>query len=106
MPSYVILTTFTSTGIEHVAESPRRTEEAEGMIESMGGELREFFVVMGRYDGVLIVDFPDDETAAAAALALGESGNVTTETLKAFDLDAFREIVARVEDAAHVEGDH
>jgi uncharacterized protein with GYD domain len=97
MPSYVILTTFTRTGSEQVAESPERTEDAKAMIESLGGELREFFVVMGRYDGILVADFPDDETAARAVLALGKSGNVTTETLKAFDLDAFREIVAGIE---------
>lgn len=98
MPSYVILTRFTQTGIEHVEESPDRTENAIAMIESLGGEIREFFVVLGQYDGVLIADFPDDETAARAALALGKSGAVTTETLKAFDLDAFGEIVATIED--------
>lgn len=97
MPSYVILTRFTRTGIENVAESPRRTEEAVALIESLGGELREFFVVMGRYDGVLIADFPDDETAAVAVLALGASGNVTTETMRAFDLDSFRDVVGRLE---------
>ncbi len=93
MPTYVILTRFTRTGIENVAKSPERTEEAIDTIESLGGELREFFVVMGRYDGVLVADFPDDETAARAVLSLGQSGNVTTETLKAHDLDSFREIV-------------
>ena len=98
MPSYVILTSFTRTGIENVEKSPNRTEDTIELIESVGGELREFFVVMGRYDGVLIADFPDDETATRAVLALGKSGNVTTETLKAFDLSAFREIVAHVDE--------
>ncbi len=97
MPTYVVLTRFTRTGIENVEESPDRTEHARALIESAGGELREFFVVMGRYDGVLVADFPDDETAARVVLELGRSGNVTTETLKAFDLDAFRELVAGVE---------
>lgn len=98
MPSYVILTRFTRTGIANVEESPERTAEARALIESAGGRLREFFVVMGRYDGVLVADFPDEETAAAAVLALGRSGNVTTETLRAFDLDEFRDVVARVEE--------
>ncbi len=43
---------------------------------------------MSRYDGVVI-----DELAAQAALALAESGNVTTETLRAFTLAEFRDIV-------------
>lgn len=98
MPSYIILTRFTQAGIENVAESPARTDDAIELIDSLGGELREFFVVMGRYDGVLIADFPDDETAARAVLALGSSGNVTTETLRGFDLETFRDIVAHLEE--------
>lgn len=97
MSSYAVLTRFTGPGIENVAESPDRTGDAIAVIESLGEVVREFHVVMGRHDGVLIADFPDDETAAAAVLELGSSGNVATETLKAFDLDAFREILARLE---------
>lgn len=93
MPTYVLLTTFTQQGVENVRASPERTEHAREMVESLGGTWREFFVTMGRYDGVVIADFPDDETAAQAALTLGESGNVTTETLRAFTLDEFGEIV-------------
>lgn len=48
---------------------------------------------MRRYDGLVIAEFPDDETAAQAALTLASSGNVTTETLRAFTRDGFRDIV-------------
>jgi uncharacterized protein with GYD domain len=93
MPTYVLLTTFTRKGVENVQDSPERTEHARKMIESLGGTWRNFFVTMGRYDGVVVADFRDDETAAQAALTLAESGNVTTETLRAFTLDEFRDIV-------------
>lgn len=93
MPTYVFLTTFTQQGIEHVSDSPDRTEDAKAEIESMGGTWKAFFVTMGRYDGLVIAEFPDDETAAQAALTLASSGNVTTETLRAFTLDEFRDIV-------------
>lgn len=93
MPTYVLLTTFTQQGVENVRDSPERTEHAKEMVESLGGTWKEFFVTMGRYDGVVIVEFPDGATAARAALALAESGNVTTETLRAFPLDEFRDIV-------------
>ena len=62
------------------------------MVESLGGTWKNCFVTMGRYDGVVIANFPDDATAAQAALTLAESGNVTTETLRAFTLDEFRDI--------------
>ena len=95
--TYVLLTKFTQPGIENDHESPERTEEAKARIESMGGTWQAFFVTMGRYDGLVIAEFPDDATAAEAILTLASSGNVTTETLRAFTLDEFREIVeARV----------
>ena len=93
MPTYVLLTSFTQQGIENVRDSPDRTEHAKEMVESLGGTWKEFFATLGRYDGVVIVDFPDDATAARAALTLAESGNVTTETLRAFTLAEFRDIV-------------
>lgn len=93
MPTYVFLTTFTEQGIENVRESPERTEEAKALVESMGGTWEAFFVTMGRYDGVVIAEFPDDDTAARAALTLASGGNVTTETLRAFTLEEFGDIV-------------
>ena len=93
MPTYVLLTTFTQTGVENVRDSPERTDHARELVESLGGTWKDFYVTMGRYDGVVIADFPDDETATQAVLSLAESGNVTTETLRAFDLEEFREIV-------------
>lgn len=93
MQTYVFLTRFTQRGIENVHESPDRTEEARAMVESMGGTWQAFFVMMGRYDGLVVAEFPDDDTAAKAALALASSGNVTTETLRAFTLEEFHDIV-------------
>lgn len=97
MATYIFLTTFTEQGITALDESPERTAHAREMVESLGGTWRDFFVTMGQYDGVVIADFPDEETAAQAALTLGKSGNVTTETLRAFDLEEFRGLVERVE---------
>lgn len=93
MQTYVFLTRFTEQGIENVHESPERTRHAKEMVESLGGSWQSFFVTMGRYDGLVIAEFPDDETAASAALALGSSGNVTTETLRAFTLEEFQGVV-------------
>lgn len=93
MATYVFLTTFTQQGAENVRDSPDRTDHAKAMIESLGGTWREFFVTMGRYDGVVVADFPDDETAARAVFSLAESGNVTVDPLRAFSLEEFRSIV-------------
>lgn len=48
---------------------------------------------MGRYDTITISEFPDDETAVQAVLAVTEQGNVSSETLKAFSRDATRDLI-------------
>lgn len=50
--------------------------------------------MVGRYDVVFIVQVPDDKTVATLLLALGNQGNVRTETLRAFREEEFRGIVA------------
>lgn len=60
----------------------------------MGAQVKEFYSVMGRYDTVFIVEAPDDETIAKAALFVGSLGTVRTETLRAFTEDEYRKIIA------------
>ena len=49
---------------------------------------------MGRYDAVLISEFPNDEAGAKFMLSLAALGNITTETLKAFNETEYRNIVS------------
>lgn len=48
---------------------------------------------MGRYDGLIVADFLHDATAARAVITLASNGNVTTEMLRAFTLNVFRDII-------------
>jgi uncharacterized protein with GYD domain len=60
----------------------------------MGGQLKAFYLTMGRYDAVVVSEAPDDETATRFALATGARGFVRTETLRAYPEDEYRKIVA------------
>jgi uncharacterized protein with GYD domain len=46
------------------------------------------------YDAVLISEFPNDEAGAKFMLSLAALGNITTETLKAFNEADYRNIVS------------
>ena len=48
---------------------------------------------MGRYDLVCVMEAPNDEAYAKATLALGQAGNVKTESMKAFTEDEYRKII-------------
>lgn len=94
MPTYIHLTSYTGDGVQNIADSPDRLDDAKDLATSLNGEFKEFFLTMGQYDIVAITEFPDDETAAQFALGVASEGAVTTETLKAFPEDGFRDVIA------------
>jgi uncharacterized protein with GYD domain len=96
MPTYVSLLKYTAKGIAEVKTSPDRIAAARAAAESVGGSMGEFLVTMGRYDGVVTSEFPDDETAAAFMLRIGTLGFVSTETLRAFDESSFKAITDKL----------
>ncbi|WP_254545493.1 GYD domain-containing protein [Halomarina pelagica] len=96
MPTYLVLSDWTGEGLAEVAESPNRLDDARELAASMDGEVREFFMTMGRHDIAALIEMPDDDAMARFALALGKRGAVTTETLRAFPEEEYREIVGDV----------
>jgi uncharacterized protein with GYD domain len=94
MPTYISLMNLTQEGIKNIKESPDRLDAAKKAFQAFGGELKEFYLVMGQYDMVVVSEGPDDETAAKLALAIGSQGAISTETLRAFTEDEYRKIIA------------
>ncbi len=94
MATYIMLFRFTEQGVKKIKESPGRVEAAKKAFRAMGGEVKQFYMVLGSYDTVFIVEAPDDETAAKLALAISSLGNVRTETLRAFSEEEYRKIIA------------
>jgi uncharacterized protein with GYD domain len=84
MRSYVILVNWTDQGVKNSRETLKRARAFGGLIDSRGGKVREHLYTLGEYDIVMVTEFPDDDTAAAAVLQLASLGNVRTKTMRAF----------------------
>jgi uncharacterized protein with GYD domain len=80
-------------GIKAAKDSPRRLDAAKKLLADMGGEMKQFYMVMGGFDFVGICEAPDDAVMARFDLQLGSLGFVRTKTLKAFPETAYREII-------------
>jgi len=93
MTTYIMLCSWTDQGVRAVKDSPKRLDAARKALAEMGGEFRAFYLTMGEYDMVAILEAPDDAVAARFALQLGQIGNVRTRTMKAFPEAAYREIL-------------
>ena len=94
MATYISLIKLTHQGVTSIKDGPARLDAGKETFKSFGSELKAFYLTMGRYDIVAISEAPDDAAAAKMALAIGSAGNVTTETLRAFTEDEYRDIVA------------
>lgn len=94
MPTYITLYRYTEKGAKEIKKAPARLTANKEKVAAMGINLKGFYLTMGRYDLVTVFEAPDDETAAKVLLTIGMQGNVSSETLRAFDEDEFRQIVA------------
>ena len=96
MPTYISLLNWTDQGIRNVKEAPKRLDAFKKEAEAAGGKVNGYYLTMGKHDGVLIVECPNDETVAALLLMGGRQGNVRTRTMRAFTEAEYREIVAKI----------
>jgi len=96
MATYVSLIRYTDQGIRSIKESPARLDAAKKAFQAAGGEIKQFYLAMGKYDIVIISEGPSDEVAAAITLGLGSLGNIRTETMRVFPEAEFRKIVGSI----------
>jgi uncharacterized protein with GYD domain len=83
MAKYLFEARYTAEGAKGVAReggSGRRAAIAK-MTEGLGGRVETFYFAFGDVDAYVIVDLPDNVTAAAAALAVSQSGAATVKTV-------------------------
>ena len=94
MATYITLLRYTQQGMKNIKEAPSRLDAAKEAFRAMGTDLKEFYLLQGQYDALVVGECPDAETAAKLALAIGAQGSVRTETMRAFTEEEYREIIA------------
>ena len=58
----------------------KRKSEIQKMLEGMGGKFESFYYAFGEHDAYVIVELPDDISAAAVGLGVNSSGMVSVST--------------------------
>ena len=81
MPMYIVLGSFTQEGIQKIKDSPKRLADAQKVAKSLGGEIKDFYYTMGRYDFVAVCEQPNNEAMTKALLIIAGAGAIRTETL-------------------------
>jgi len=83
MAKYMIEASYTAEGTKGLVKGgggTARRAAVQQMLANAGGKLEAFYYAFGESDAFVIVDVPDNVTAAAISLAVNGSGVVTTKT--------------------------
>lgn len=77
MPLYMLQFGYTSEAWAALTRNPQnRTELISNLAKSLGCRLVDVYYCFGEYDGVVLVDAPDDVTATAVVLAAVAPGHL------------------------------
>ena len=82
MPKYLYKFSYTPEGLQGLLKEggSGRREAVNQLVGSLGGKVDAFYYAWGETDGYLIVDLPDDSSAAAVSLTVTAAGAVTLST--------------------------
>lgn len=97
MPTFITLFGWTDQGIRNVKDTAKRADNFKAAVMKAGGTVKDVYWTMGRYDGVIVFEAPDDETATALLMSAGSLGNVRSETLRAFNENELQKILTKVQ---------
>ena len=83
MPKFLLEASYTQEGVKGVqsAGGSSRRDAVAQVAESVGGKLESFHFAFGDRDAYVIVDVPDNESAAAVALTVNAAGGATVKTV-------------------------
>ena len=96
MATYVALIKLTEQGAKKFKDTCKRAADFKASAKKLGIEVKEQFWCMGAYDGMIVFDAPDDETATAGMLSLSSLDNVTTQTLRSFTAAEMGKILGKI----------
>jgi len=92
MPKYLVQASYTTEGIRGLVNDSAsgRRADVQAAVKAVGGKVEAFYYSFGVDDAIVILDLPNDVTAAALSLTITGTGAVrlrTTPLLTVEDVD-------------------
>ena len=103
MPLYLGRFSYTSDAMKALMDQPQdRSAAAREVAESLGGKLLGFWYAFGEFDGVFLLEAPDNASAAALAMAVGAGGALSeVETTVLLDMDEAQDAMRKAAAATY-----
>jgi len=97
MAVYVTLYRFTELGVKNIQDSPKRIEKLRDEFKKAGAEIKQFYALMGQYDTMIVAEAPNEEVIARLNLMIDATGNVTSQTMRAFNEQEWKKMIQEVQ---------
>lgn len=91
MSTFVLLGRMSGESMKEI--SPQRTVDALALMKKYGGELKSGYVMLGKYDLILILDLPNMAQAIKTAVGLSRMLGVTLITSPAITFEEFDKLM-------------
>jgi uncharacterized protein with GYD domain len=95
MPRFLTLINFTEQGMKNFKDTTKRADAFVKKAKEAGVTVNTVLWTVGAYDGAVLFDAPDEQTAAGLMVSLAAQGNVRTQTLRAFDREEIAGVVSK-----------
>jgi uncharacterized protein with GYD domain len=96
VPLYLGRFKYSAEAIKAMIENPHdRGAVAAEAAESLGCKLQGIWWAFGEHDGVFLLEAPDNVAVVALAMAVGASGQISTETTALLDMNEAQEAMRR-----------
>jgi uncharacterized protein with GYD domain len=97
MATFISLINWTDQGVKTYKDTMKRADAGRELAQKLGGRIKDLYWTLGSCDLVAISEFPDAESYTAFALGLGSQGNIRTSTLRGYNDDEIRRIIAKAQ---------
>ena len=105
MTHYLVRFSYAPRSIKDLVTKPDvdHAGNASAMVASLGGKVHGYWYSFGDFDGVVLLEAPDNSAAASVAMAIGGTGEVTRlETTVLLTMDEAREAMRTAATATHL----
>lgn len=94
MATFIMLGKYTSESLKGI--KPERTDQAIDLIKKYGGEVKSIYALLGKYDLIIIADYPGVEQAMKTSFALNNLTGIAFTTSQAISVEKFDKIITEI----------
>ena len=91
----MILMRWIEHGIRNFKDTMKRAKAAKSETEKIGGKFTSYWT-FGKYDGLGILEAPNEEAPMQFGLKIGSLGNIRTTTLRAFAEEEIASVIDKL----------